>query len=119
MGMVIQTNVSSMEAQKNLLGNQANLTKSFNRLSSGFRINTAADDAAGLAISESMKSQIRSYTVARDLGLAPTNAHVGVIAEFDDEAAFGRYREHPAHVDVVERLLEPVARSRTALQFEV
>ena len=82
-------------------------------------------DAAADALIEGLRTlpeqipEIRSYTVARDLGLAPTNAHVGVIAEFDDEAAFGRYREHPAHVDVVERLLEPVARSRTALQFEV
>jgi flagellin len=40
------------------------LNKNFSRLSSGFRINTAADDAAGLAISESMKTQIRSYVVA-------------------------------------------------------
>lgn len=82
-------------------------------------------DAAADALIEGLRTlpdqipEIRSYTVARDLGLAPTNAHVGVIAEFDDEAAFGRYREHPAHVDVVERLLEPVAWSRTALQFEV
>src|SRR5690349_22837537 len=64
MGLYIQTNVSSLEAQKNLQKNQNSLMLSFNRLSSGFRINTAADDAAGLAISESMKSQIRSYVVA-------------------------------------------------------
>ncbi len=64
MPMVINTNISSLEAQKNLNASQGKLRKSFQRLSSGFRINTAADDAAGLAISESMRSQIRSYTVA-------------------------------------------------------
>src|SRR5258708_11638140 len=64
MSLTIPTNVASLEAQKNLSRNQAALAQSFNRLSSGFRINSAADDAAGLAISESMKSQIRSYVVS-------------------------------------------------------
>ncbi len=64
MSLTIPTNVASLETQKNLAHNQAMLAQSFNRLSSGFRINTAADDAAGLAISESMKSQIRSYVVS-------------------------------------------------------
>ena len=64
MALVINTNVASLEAQKNVLANQKALQSSFNKLSSGFRVNSAADDAAGLAISESMKSQIRSYTVA-------------------------------------------------------
>ena len=64
MALFIQTNVSSMEAQKNLGYNQSQLQLSFNRLSSGFRINSAKDDAAGLAISENLKSQIRSFTVA-------------------------------------------------------
>ena len=64
MAIYIQTNVAAMSAQKNLQMNQSNLSDSFNRLSSGFRINSAKDDAAGLAISESMKSQIRSFTVA-------------------------------------------------------
>ena len=64
MPMYINTNVASLAAQKNLGASQMNLAKSFNKLSSGSRINTAADDAAGLAISESMKSQIRSYNVS-------------------------------------------------------
>jgi flagellin len=64
MALVINTNVASLEAQKNVNANQKALQSSFNKLSSGFRVNSAADDAAGLAISESMKSQIRSYTVA-------------------------------------------------------
>jgi flagellin len=64
MPIVTQTNVASLETQKNLGRAQSMLQKSFNRLSSGYRINSAADDAAGLAISESMKTQIRSYVVA-------------------------------------------------------
>jgi len=64
MPISIQTNISSLETQKALGKTQMALSKNFTKLSSGFRINTAADDAAGLSISESMKSQIRSYTVA-------------------------------------------------------
>lgn len=64
MSVIIQTNTASLQAQKNLSMAQSALAQSFNRLSSGYRINSAADDAAGLAISESMKMQMRSYTVA-------------------------------------------------------
>ena len=64
MSIIMQTNVASLQAQQNLNRNQSALQTSFNKLSSGFRINSAADDAAGLAISESMKAQIRSYSVA-------------------------------------------------------
>lgn len=87
MALFIQTNTSSMQAQKNLLGNQEKLQKSFNKLSSGFRINTAADDAAGLAISESMKSQIRSYNVAE------RNAADGISMAQTAEGALGEVHE--------------------------
>ena len=63
MALVIQTNVSSLEAQRNLAKSQQSLQSSFNKLSSGYRINTAKDDAAGLAISESLKAQVRTLTV--------------------------------------------------------
>ncbi len=63
MALVIQTNVSSLEAQRNLAKSQQQLQSSFNKLSSGFRINTAKDDAAGLAISESLKAQVKTLTV--------------------------------------------------------
>jgi flagellin len=94
MGLFIQTNISSMQAQKNLLGNQSNLTKSFNRLSSGYRINSAADDAAGLAISESMKAQVRSYTVAERNaadGISMSQTGEGALGEIHD--VLGRMRE--------------------------
>jgi flagellin len=64
MPLTIRTNIPSLEAQKNLDRTNSALQASFNRLSSGLRIASAADDAAGLAISESMQTQIRSYSVA-------------------------------------------------------
>ena len=63
MALVIQTNVASLEAQRNLFKSQNALQSTFNKLSSGFRINTAKDDAAGLAISESLKLQVKTLTV--------------------------------------------------------
>ncbi|HEX3594033.1 MAG TPA: flagellin [Polyangiaceae bacterium] len=64
MTLSIVTNVSSLNAQQNLSRTTSALQGSFQKLSSGMRINSAADDAAGLAISERMKTQIRSYVVA-------------------------------------------------------
>jgi len=64
MAISIKTNVESLGAQRNLNQTQKALASNFGRLSSGLRINTAADDAAGLAISERLKSQIRSMSQA-------------------------------------------------------
>ncbi len=64
MPMYINTNVASLQAQNNLNVSRLRLQPSFERLSSGYRINSAADDAAGLAISESLRAQIRSLAVA-------------------------------------------------------
>jgi flagellin len=83
MALVIPTNTASLDAQKTLTKNSNALGKSFARLASGFRINTAADDAAGLAISESMKGQIRSYTMAE------RNANDAVSMTQTAEAALG------------------------------
>lgn len=60
MGMRVSTNISSINAQRNLVGTQRASQKSMAQLASGSRINIAADDAAGLAISERLKSGIRS-----------------------------------------------------------
>lgn len=65
MGMRISTNMSAINAQRNLVGSQRQIDKSMSQLASGSRINRAADDAAGLAISETMKAQIRSATQAK------------------------------------------------------
>lgn len=64
MSLRIATNVASLNAQKNLMGTQNQLERSLARLSSGFRINQAADDAAGLAISENLRGQIRGMKQA-------------------------------------------------------
>ncbi|WP_312180766.1 flagellin [Arthrobacter sp.] len=64
MGFTIATNTSSLNAMRNLNLNQSAQSKSVERLSSGFRINRAADDAAGLAISEGLKNQISGLTQA-------------------------------------------------------
>jgi flagellin len=64
MGMTVNTNLASITAQRNLAKNTSSLTKSVERLSSGLRINRAADDAAGLALSTTFKAQIRSINQA-------------------------------------------------------
>src|SRR5690606_38757880 len=64
MAMSVQNNVSAMNAYRNLTNTQNNLSSSLEKLSSGFRINRAADDAAGLAISEGLRSQIGGLNVA-------------------------------------------------------
>jgi flagellin len=64
MALSIQSNVASLEAQRNLSMTQGALNKNFQRLSSGYRINSAADDAAGLGISEGLQAQVRSFSVA-------------------------------------------------------
>jgi flagellin len=94
MGIFINTNVASIEAQKNLGYNQAQLQVSFNRLSSGLRINSAKDDAAGLAISESLKSQIRSFNVAErnaSDGISMAQTAEGALGEV--HGILGRMRE--------------------------
>jgi flagellin len=66
MGMVINTNVQSISAQRLLAKNTTQLSRSYERLASGLRINHASDDAAGLQISESLRSQIRGSQRAAD-----------------------------------------------------
>ena len=72
MGMVVQHNLNALNAYNKLNTNVSGLKKSSEKLSSGYRINRAGDDAAGLAISEKMRSQIRG------LGQAKRNAQDGI-----------------------------------------
>jgi flagellin len=64
MAFSVITNVASLSAQRNLARTQENLTKNMSRLSSGLRINSAADDAAGLGISEKLRAQTRGLAQA-------------------------------------------------------
>ena len=66
MPLVVNTNVSSINAQRNLANNVMSLSKSMEKLSSGYRINKAGDDAAGLTISENLRAQIRGSKKAID-----------------------------------------------------
>jgi flagellin len=65
MSISIQTNVSSLNAQRNLQSTQQTLESSLSKLSSGYRITKAGDDAAGLGISENLRAQIRSINQAQ------------------------------------------------------
>jgi flagellin len=64
MSLSINTNIASINAQRNLSGSQMSLSTSMQRLSSGLRINSSKDDAAGLSIAERMNSQVRGMNVA-------------------------------------------------------
>jgi flagellin len=66
MPLIVNTNVSSLTAQRHLGNNTNALSKSMEKLSSGFRINRAADDAAGLQLSETLRAQIRGSKKALD-----------------------------------------------------
>ena len=72
MGIRINTNISSLNTQRHLQNSTNMFAKSMEKLSSGLRINRAGDDAAGLAISEGLKSDIRA------LGQAARNAADGI-----------------------------------------
>lgn len=83
MGLRINTNLGSLIAQRGLLNANQALGTSFRRLSTGLRINTAADDAAGLAISERLRAQIRS------LDQASRNSYDGISLVQTAEGALG------------------------------
>ena len=83
MGLRINTNVPALVAQRNLRITRGSLDRTLERLSSGSRINHAGDDAAGLAISESLRAQIRG------IGMAERNAQDGVSLVQVAESAMG------------------------------
>ena len=84
MAMTINTNISSINAQRNLGLSGGSLATSMQRISSGLRVNSAKDDAAGLAISERMNSQVRGLTVAS------RNANDGISLAQTAEGALGK-----------------------------
>jgi flagellin len=116
MSSVINTNVASLNAQRNLSASQSSLNTSIQRLSSGLRINSAKDDAAGLAISDRMNSQIKGMTQA------VRNANDGVSMAQTAEGALS------SSGDMLQRIRELAVQSsnssnsasdRKALQTEV
>ena len=116
MASVINTNIPSLNAQNNLSRSQGELATSIQRLSTGLRINSAKDDAAGMAISERMTTQIRG------LNQAARNANDGVSLAQTAEGALG------TSGDILQRIRELAVQSanatnsgsdRKALQAEV
>ena len=94
MPMMINTNISSLNAQRNLAGSQMSLATSMQRLSSGLRVNSAKDDAAGLAIASRMDAQVRGTTVAMrnaNDGISMAQTAEGALATVTD--ALQRMRE--------------------------
>jgi flagellin len=80
----INTNIIALNAQRNLAGSQSSLSSSMQRLSSGLRVNSSKDDAAGMAISERMTAQIRGMNVAA------RNANDGISLAQTAEGALGK-----------------------------
>ena len=94
MPQTINTNVSSLNAQRNLSTSQTSLATSMQRLSSGLRVNSAKDDAAGLAIAERMNTQVRGMNVAirnANDGISLSQVADGALATVSD--ALQRMRE--------------------------
>ncbi|MDA0191550.1 MAG: flagellin [Proteobacteria bacterium] len=88
MPQIINTNIASLNAQRNLNTSQGSLHTALERLSSGLRVNSAKDDAAGLAIATRMTVQSRGMTVAI------RNANDGISLAQTAEGALGQIREH-------------------------
>jgi len=116
MPSVINTNLASLNTQRNLSASQTSLHTSIQRLSTGLRVNSARDDAAGLAIAERMSSQVRG------LNVAARNANDGVSLAQTAEGALGKIS------DMIQRMRELAVQSsnatnsatdRNALQAEV
>ncbi|HEX3134122.1 MAG TPA: flagellin [Planctomycetota bacterium] len=84
MPQTINTNLASLNAQRNLSTSQGSLAVAMQRLSSGLRVNSAKDDAAGLAIAERMNSQVRGMNVAA------RNANDGISLSQTAEGALGK-----------------------------
>ena len=87
MPQTINTNVVALNAQRNLNNSQSSLAASMQRLSSGLRVNSSKDDAAGLAIAERMSTQVRGMTVAT------RNANDGISMAQTAEGALGKVAE--------------------------
>ncbi|MDX9884737.1 flagellin, partial [Thauera sp.] len=116
MAQTINTNVASLNAQRNLNASQGSLATSLQRLSSGLRINSAKDDAAGLAISERFSSQIRG------INQATRNANDGISLAQTAEGALaevGNNLQRIRELAVQSANATNSASDRAALQLEV
>ena len=102
MAQVINTNLLSLNAQRNTSTSQSSLAVSMQRLSSGLRVNSAKDDAAGLAIADRMNSQVRGMNVAQ------RNANDGISLSQTAEGALSKVG------DSLQRMRELAVQARNA-----
>jgi flagellin len=102
MPMTINTNLVSLNAQRNMSGSQSSLATSMQRLSSGLRVNSAKDDAAGLAIAERMNAQVKGMNVA------VRNANDAISLSQTAEGALGKVG------DMLQRMRELAVQSANA-----
>ena len=102
MGNSVNTNVVALNAQRNLSTSQSSLSMSMQRLSSGLRVNSARDDAAGLAIAERMNAQVKGMNVA------VRNANDGISLAQTAEGALGKIGDN------LQRMRELAVQSRNA-----
>jgi flagellin len=104
MPQIINTNIPSLNAQRNLNTSQGSLNTALQRLSSGLRVNSSKDDAAGMAVAEKMNSQARGMTVAirnandglslaqtAEAGMNVISSHLQRMRELAVQAASGQY----------------------------
>jgi flagellin len=102
MPSTINTNIASLNAQRNLTTSQSSLAVSMQRLSSGLRVNSAKDDAAGLAIAERMNAQVKGMNVA------VRNANDGISLAQTAEGALGKVG------DALQRMRELAVQARNS-----
>ena len=102
MPAIINTNIASLNAQRNSSVSQASMAVSMQRLSSGLRVNSAKDDSAGLAIAERMQAQVRGMNVA------VRNANDGISLAQTAEGALGKVS------DALQRMRELAVQARNA-----
>ncbi|OYU42181.1 MAG: flagellin FliC, partial [Burkholderiales bacterium PBB4] len=102
MPQTINTNIASLNAQRSLNMSQSSLATSMQRLSSGLRVNSAKDDAAGLAIAERMNAQVRG------MNAAVRNANDGISMAQTSEGSLGKV------ADALQRMRELAVQSANA-----
>lgn len=132
MSMVVRTNTMAINAEHQMRLNSSNVAKSLQKLSSGYKINSAADDAAGLAISEHMKAQIKDLDAASDNsqdGISLAQTAEGALNEVHDmlnrmselatKAANGTYTDNQRgnYSDEVDALQSEIDRISKSTNF--
>src|ERR1700694_3807962 len=89
------------------------------RWNAGVTPEQVAELAAALAALPSRLHGLRDFRFGPDAGLVEGNADFAVVADFDDSQAYLNYRHHPAHQDVLQRLILPMSGQRMGMQLEI